>query len=268
MRKVISWPSAVSIAGSDSGGGAGLQADLRTFAALRVHGLSVLTAVTAQNPDRVIGIQPVSSALIRKQLEAVFESFRPLSVKTGMLFSAEAVRVVADFLGRTKQRPFVIVDPVMVSTSGTRLLKRTGERMLRERLLAMAGLVTPNLGEAEVLSGLKIGCVQEMCRAARAIYSSHGCAVLVKGGHLQDMRQAVDVFYDGKREMLLTQPFVRNVRTHGTGCTYASAIAAQICHGHSLAVAVRSAKRFVTQAIAGRIQVSGQTVLNPVLGQV
>jgi hydroxymethylpyrimidine/phosphomethylpyrimidine kinase len=238
---------ALTIAGSDSGGGAGIQADLKTFAALGVHGASAIACLTAQNPARVLGIEPCPPEMLRWQLEAVFEELPPAAVKTGMLFSPENIRVVANFL-KDKKLP-VVVDPVLVSTSGAKLLQARALKILTERLFPLATLVTPNLSEAQILSGQKISAVEEMVDAAREIHSRFGCAVLVKGGHLRADRQATDVFFDGKTSLFLSAPFVRGIRTHGTGCVYSAAICAALAQGAKLPEAVQAGKQFVTRAI-------------------
>ncbi len=253
MIKRKQLPVALTIAGSDSGGGAGIQADLKTFAALGVHGASAIACLTAQNPRRVLGVEPCSPKMLRQQIEAVFEELPPAAVKTGMLFSAENVRVVADFF-RNRQSAIgnrqLVVDPVMVSTSGAKLLEPPAIKILQERLLPLATLVTPNLDETEILTGHKPASVEEMRAAARKIHSRFGCAALVKGGHLRNSREAADIFFDGKTELLLTAPFVKGVRTHGTGCTYSAAICAALALGHDLPRAVEIGKNFVTAAIS------------------
>ena len=254
MSWIAKWPVALAIAGSDSGGGAGIQADLKTFTALRIHGASVITCITAQNPRRVLAVEPCSPDMVRQQIEAVFAELRPAAVKTGMLFSAETIRVVVDFFKMEKGLPLV-VDPVMVSTSGAVLLKPSAMKVLRDQLLPLAALVTPNLAEAEILTGHKIASVEDMRRAARAIQIRFGCAVLVKGGHLRGVRDAADIFFDGRTELLLKAPFVKGVSTHGTGCTYSAAIAAALALGHDLPQAVEIGKRHVTAAIARSYQI-------------
>ncbi|MBI2948636.1 MAG: bifunctional hydroxymethylpyrimidine kinase/phosphomethylpyrimidine kinase [Verrucomicrobia bacterium] len=253
-------PVALTIAGSDSGGGAGIQADLKTFAALRVHGTSAITCITAQNPKRVVAIQPCSPRIVRQQIEAVFSELPPRAVKTGMLFSASIIRVVAEFFEGTN-RPPLIVDPVMVATSGKQLMKTSAVAVLRSNLLPLATLVTPNLDEAQILSGLHIKSPEEMRQAARRIRERFGCAALVKGGHLRGCRDAIDIFYNGQTELLLKAPFVRGLPTHGTGCTYSAAIAAYLARGHRLAQAVELAKRYITQAISRSVYIAGHSIL-------
>lgn len=255
------YASALTIGGSDSGGGAGIQADLKTFAALGVHGTSAITCVTAQNPRRVTGIQAIRADMVRRQIEAVFAELPPAAVKTGMLYSAEIIRVVAIFFARGS-RPPLIVDPVMVATSGAVLLKPSAIRILKERLLPLATLVTPNLPEAEILLGRKLRTLEDLHHAAREIHAKFGCAALVKGGHLRNAPAAMDVFYDGRKSCLLTAPFVRGVSTHGTGCTYSAAIAALLTRGHTLLRAAELAKGHVTRAIARSRKAGRHWVLN------
>jgi hydroxymethylpyrimidine/phosphomethylpyrimidine kinase len=253
MSKRKQLPVTLTIAGSDSGGGAGIQADLKTFAALGVHGASAIACLTAQNPRRVLGIEPVSPKMLRRQIAAVFAELNPAAVKTGMLFSAENVRVVATFFRNLKlktQNSKLVVDPVWISTSGARLLEPAAIKILQEKLLPLATLVTPNLDETEILIGRKPASVEKMRESARIIYSRFGCAALVKGGHLRSSREAVDIFFDGKTELLLSAPFVNGLRTHGTGCTYSAAICAALALGHDLPQAVQIGKDFVTAAIS------------------
>jgi hydroxymethylpyrimidine/phosphomethylpyrimidine kinase len=262
MSQNKNMPCAVTVAGSDSGGGAGIQADLKTFAALGVHGATVITCITAQNPRRVLQVQPCSTSIVRSQLEAVFSELKPAAAKTGMLYSAPIIRAVADFFRGQRQTPLV-VDPVMVSTSGARLLKPAALRLLCNELLPLATLITPNLDEAEVLVDRKLTSVEDLRSAARDIHRRFGGAALVKGGHLRGLKDAVDIFYDGRDELLLSAPFVRGVSTHGTGCTYSAALAGCMARGHACSSAVQSAKEFITQAIAGSRLVAKHTVLNP-----
>src|SRR5262245_12768964 len=262
MHKPRPWPVALTIAGSDSGGGAGVQADLKTFAALRVHGTSAVTCLTAQNPRGVRAVQPARPAMLRAQIEAIFDELPPAACKTGMLFNASLIRVVADFFKR-RNRPPLVVDPVMVATSGARLLSSGAEKILRRELLPRAALVTPNLAEAERLLSIRLRSVEDLRRAARTLHERFGCAALVKGGHLRGGREAVDIFFDGRTELLLSAPFVRGVSTHGTGCTFSAAITAGLARGLGLTQAVWRAKEFITQAIARSIRAGRHDVLNP-----
>ncbi len=252
----------LTIAGSDSGGGAGVQADLKTFAALGVHGTSVLTCVTAQNPCAVRAVQACRPALVRAQLEAVFEELPPRAAKTGMLFSRAIICAVAAFW-ENGRRPPLVVDPVMVATSGARLLQPAAVRALLDGLFPRAVLVTPNLDEAEILTGRPLRDVEDLRAAARFIHQRWGCAALVKGGHLRGLREAVDVLFDGRAEWLLRAPRVPGVTTHGTGCTYSAAITAHLARGDRLPEAVAKAKDVVTAALARSYRAGGHDVLNP-----
>jgi hydroxymethylpyrimidine/phosphomethylpyrimidine kinase len=252
--------SALTIAGSDSGGGAGIQADLKTFAALGVHGTSVLTCVTAQNPRVVVEVQPCRPSIICSQLEAVFDQLPPVAAKTGMLFSARTVEIVTNFFKNL--RVPLVVDPVMVSTSGGRLLQSAALRSLKSKLLTIATLVTPNVAEAEALTGRTVRTAEDLRRAAREMHRRFGCATVVKGGHLRGLTEAVDVFYDGNDELVLTAPFVKGIRTHGTGCTYSAAVTAYLACGFPLTKAVAKGKQFITQAIQQSQMVAGHRVLN------
>jgi len=267
MTKRKTLPIALTIAGSDSGGGAGIQADLKTFAALGVHGTSAIACLTAQNPRRVLGVEACSPQMLRQQIEAVFAELPPAAVKTGMLFTAKNIAVVADFFRNAKPKNKnlnLIVDPVMVATSGARLLQPAAEKVLTEKLLPLAALVTPNLDEAEILAAQKIRSPEQMRAAARKIQARFGCAVLLKGGHLKNSREALDIFLDDETELLLTAPFVRGVSTHGTGCTYSAAICAALAHGHALPHAVEIGKDFITAAIFNSYKIGKFFALNQI----
>jgi hydroxymethylpyrimidine/phosphomethylpyrimidine kinase len=225
-----------------------------------VHGASAITCVTAQNPRRVVAIAACPSALVRGQIETVFAELRPAAVKTGMLFSAEIVHTVAGELRRLRPE-WLVVDPVMIASSGRRLLQAAAVKVLREELLPLADLVMPNLDEAEALTGLRVRSVEDMRRAAREMRRRFDCAVLVKGGHLRGAKEAADIFYDGTTELLLAAPFVRGVKTHGTGCTYSAAVTAHLALGRDLPGAVTAGKEYITRAIAGRRRVAGHDVL-------
>jgi len=248
---IKSCPTALTIAGSDSGGQAGIQADLRTFTSLGIHGACVITAVTAQNQKQIRGIQGCSADIVKRQLEAVFEPGPVAAAKTGMLYSATCIRVVARFFREQSPR-FLVVDPVMVSTSGTRLIGVLAEKVLMQELLPMADLVTPNVQEAEVLTGRRLRAPEDLRAAAREIHNRFGCAALVKGGHLRGVNEAADIFYDGTQELLLTAPFIRGLKLHGTGCTYSAAITAWLARGQSLAESVQRGKHYITNAIAAQ----------------
>jgi hydroxymethylpyrimidine/phosphomethylpyrimidine kinase len=261
MSKRLTLPCALTIAGSDSGGGAGIQADLKTFAAFGVHGASALTCVTAQNSSRVSAIQPCRPEIVREQIEAVLEGYVPRAVKTGMLYSAAIILAVSESLELAPHLP-LILDPVMVASSGRRLLQPSALKALREKLLPRATLITPNLDEAALLTKRALRTVEASRAAAREIHEQFGCAVLVKGGHLPNAREAADIFYDGKTELLLTAPFIKGLRTHGTGCTYSAAITAGLALGLSLPAAVERGKNFITQAIAQSYLVNGHSILH------
>lgn len=257
-------PVALTIAGSDSGGGAGIQADLKTFAAFGVHGTSAIACLTAQNPRRVLLVAPCSPRLLRRQIEAVFEELPPRAVKTGMLGSAANLRVVADFFrARLARSPVaLVVDPVMVSTSGTVLLPPAARKLMASQLLPLATLITPNLDEVAVLLGQRPRSSDEMRAAARKLQYRYGCAVLVKGGHLKGAT-AGDIFFDGRLELELSAPRISGVRTHGTGCTYSAAICAALALRRDLPAAVRMGKQFITAAIAGSYRVGRHFALGP-----
>ena len=254
-------PVALTIAGSDSGGGAGIQADLKTFAAMGVHGTCAITCVTAQNPRRVWGIQACRPGMVRRQIEAVFTELRPRAVKTGMLYSAAIIRAVARALHARGRIPLV-VDPVMVSTSGAPLIRPAAVAALKQVLFPIATLITPNLREARALLGRELRSVEDLRRAARDLQDRFGCAVLVKGGHLGQSQEAADVLRAGGDEWLLTAPRIRHVHTHGTGCTFSAAIAAGLALRLPLLEAVTRAKRLVTVAIAESRRVGQHSVLS------
>jgi len=245
MRKT---PLALTIAGSDSGGGAGISADLRTFALAGVRGATVITCLTAQNRKAVSRLEPVPPSMIRAQLNAIFAETRPAAAKTGMLYSSLIIREVVRFLRDVPPLPLV-VDPVMISTSGRRLLQTGALKVLERELLPLAALVTPNRAEAEVLTGRKIETPEDARAAARRLHGMFGCAALVKGGHLPGTREAVDILFDGRDEWMFSAPRARNVRLHGTGCVYSAAIAAALAQGRSLLASVAFGKQFVTDTI-------------------
>ncbi|RMH11092.1 MAG: bifunctional hydroxymethylpyrimidine kinase/phosphomethylpyrimidine kinase [Gemmatimonadetes bacterium] len=241
-------PIALTIAGSDSGGGAGIQADLAAFRAFGVFGTTALTAVTAQNTLGVTAVQAVRPDVVRAQIDAVFADLPPRAVKTGMLADAAVARAVADALD-AHAPPLLVVDPVMVATSGARLLEPAAEAVLAERLLPRAALVTPNLAEAEALLGEPVRDVGAMERAARALVELGAGAALVKGGHLEGARVVDVLFADGVVERL-ERARVPTRHTHGTGCTLSAAIAAALALGDPLRKAVERALDYTARAIA------------------
>ena len=240
-------PIALTIAGSDSGGGAGIQADLKTFSALGAYGASVLTAITAQNTLGVTAVFELPTDVIVAQIDAVVTDSRPDAYKTGMIASTEIIGAVAERL-REYRVERLVVDPVMVAKGGHPLLRPDAVAALRTELLPLALVATPNLPEAEVLLERKIESLEAMRAAARELVEGCGArAVVVKGGHLEG--PAVDVFYDGRELRELESERIETRNTHGTGCTFASAIAAYLARGASLSEAVGQAKRYVTEAI-------------------
>jgi hydroxymethylpyrimidine/phosphomethylpyrimidine kinase len=246
-RPVTGLPRALTIAGSDSGGGAGIQADLKTFFALGCHGMSALTAITAQNTTGVTGIHTVPPNFVAAQIDAVATDIGVDAAKTGMLATAEIIEAVAGALrGHGINR--LVVDPVFVSKGGDSLLMPDAVAALRTHMLPLAEIVTPNLHEAGGLLGGRIETIDEMKEAARSLRSLGPRAVLVKGGHLSGER-AVDVMFDGTDMIEIDGPRFDTTDTHGTGCTLAAAIAARLAHGDKLEPAVRFAKRFVGNAI-------------------
>ncbi|HEX9241909.1 MAG TPA: bifunctional hydroxymethylpyrimidine kinase/phosphomethylpyrimidine kinase [Anaeromyxobacter sp.] len=236
----------LTVAGSDSGGGAGIQADLRTFAAHRVHGTSALTAVTAQNSVGVTAWTALDPAMVIAQIEAVASDMPLAAVKTGMLASAAIIRVVADTVSRLRLAPLV-VDPVMVAKSGDRLLDDAAERAYVEALFPHATLVTPNLHEATALLGRPVADLEAMRQAARDLRARGPRAVLVKGGALAG--DPIDVFFDGQRLVELPGPRVNTPNVHGAGCTLSAAIAARLALGAELLDAVRGAKEYLTEGL-------------------
>ena len=242
----MSIPKALTIAGSDSGGGAGIQADLKTFSAYRVFGLSVITAVTAQNSVGVQGVENLAPAFVARQLRSVLEDFGVDAAKCGMLSVAPIIEAVAGVLA---EHPIdkLVVDPVMVAKSGDSLLQPDAVEALIRHILPLALVVTPNLPEAEVLSGMTVANREEMEEAARRIGKLGARHVLVKGGHLKG--DAVDILWNGREVTAFQVPRVESSNTHGTGCTFSAAIVAGLAQGRPLGEAVRDAKAYVTRAI-------------------
>jgi hydroxymethylpyrimidine/phosphomethylpyrimidine kinase len=237
---------ALTIAGSDSGGGAGIQADLKTFAALRVYGMSAITAITAQNTCGVTAVQGIDPEVVAAQIRAVASDIGIHAAKTGMLFSSAIIRAVVAAVKATGPYPLV-VDPVMVATSGDRLLQPEAEASLRQELIPLATVVTPNLAETAVLVGRKVHSLEEMQAAAERIVADGARAVVVKGGHA--ITKATDVFYDGITMELLASEVVDTHNTHGTGCTFSAAICALLAREVPLREAVRRAKTYITEAL-------------------
>ncbi|GAB3353351.1 bifunctional hydroxymethylpyrimidine kinase/phosphomethylpyrimidine kinase [Lysobacter tyrosinilyticus] len=241
-------PCALTIAGSDSGGGAGIQADLKTFAAHRVHGLSAIAALTAQHTRGVTAIEVPSTAFLRAQIDACFDDFQIAAVKLGMLAEARVIHAVADALEWHKPA-HILLDPVMVATSGARLLEPDALDALRNRLLPLATLITPNLPEAELLLGTSIPDQQGMHDACARLLRMGAHAVLLKGGHLPETTDVVDLLADESSIHVFRHPRLQ-LEAHGTGCTLASAVAANLCLGLPLAEACRRAGDYVHAALS------------------
>ncbi|MDI3482025.1 MAG: hydroxymethylpyrimidine/phosphomethylpyrimidine kinase [Tepidanaerobacteraceae bacterium] len=237
---------ALTIAGSDSGGGAGIQADLKTFSAHGVFGMSVITSITAQNTVGVLGIEDVSPNMVALQMKAVFEDLYPDAVKIGMVSSEAIIAAVAEGLECYKPA-HVVLDPVMISKSGSPLLKPEAVEALKKKLIPLSMVVTPNLMEARELSGVEIKDKKDMREAARKIFALGAGAVIVKGGHLTG--DAADILYDGKDFYELASERIHTENTHGTGCTFSSAIAANLALGYNLVDSAKKAKEYITGAI-------------------
>ena len=242
--------TALSIAGSDSSGGAGIQADIKTMSAHGVFAMTAVTALTAQNTTGVTDILEVTPAFLRAQLDAVFTDIFPDAVKIGMVSSAALIRVIAQTLRRYEAR-HIVVDPVMVATSGSRLLREDAVDALKQELLPLAQVVTPNIPEAEILSGMPIRSPEDMQAAARAISEQYRCAVLCKGGH--DLNDANDLLWKDGAGHWFRGTRIDNPNTHGTGCTLSSAIASNLAKGLPLEEAVARAKDYISGALAAML---------------
>lgn len=242
--------TALSIAGSDSGGGAGIQADIKTMTMNGVYAMTAVTALTAQNTTGITGILEVTCEFLEKQMEAVFEDIRPDAVKIGMVSSSDLIRTIAVQLRKYKAEN-IVVDPVMAATSGSRLISEDAIETLKEELLPLAYLVTPNIPEAEILSGHKIESREDMFFAAGKISEAYHCNVLLKGGH--SLGDADDLLYADKKAEWVRGKRIANPNTHGTGCTLSSAIAAGLAKGSSLREAVESAKKYISGALAAQL---------------
>jgi hydroxymethylpyrimidine/phosphomethylpyrimidine kinase len=242
--------TALTIAGSDSGGGAGIQADIKTMMANGVYAMSAVTALTAQNTRGVTGIMEVTPDFLALQLDAVFSDIYPDAVKTGMVSSCELIRIIAKKLKEYKAKN-IVVDPVMVATSGAKLISDDAIETLKEELLPLADIITPNIPETEVLSGMKIKDEEDMIKTAKAIYESFGCRVLCKGGH--QINDANDLLYRDGGYVWFKGKRIDNPNTHGTGCTLSSAIASNLAKGETMDDAVKHAKDYISQALAAML---------------
>ena len=242
--------TALTIAGSDCSGGAGIQADLKTMTMNGVYAMSAITALTAQNTTGVRAIQESSPEFLKQQLDAIFEDIYPNAVKIGMVSSCELIRVIADRL-RYYDAKNVVVDPVMVATSGSALMKTDAVQTLVEELFPLSALVTPNVPEAEVLSSLTIETKEDMMTAAKQIGNNYHCAVLLKGGH--SINDANDLLYANDELIWFEGNRINNPNTHGTGCTLSSAIAANLAKGFTLAESVQRAKNYISDALSAQL---------------
>ena len=261
MGKQSSWrsdsvatvPVALTVAGSDCSAGAGIQADLKTFTALGVYGLTAVTCIVAEVPGKVSRIEPVTARMVREQIEVLLKNFRVGAIKTGLLCSAEIVCAVAQAIQDGEKKaarsiPFV-VDPVMIATSGDNLLEPAAIDAYKNELFPLATLITPNLDEAALLLETTIKDREQMENAAKTLAKKYRASILLKGGHLRG-HNAIDLLFHNGELIEFSVPFVRGVETHGTGCTYSAAITAGLASGFSLEQAIKRAKKFVTESIA------------------
>lgn len=242
--------TALTIAGSDSSGGAGIQADIKTMTANGVYAMSAITALTAQNTTGVTGIMEVEPDFLALQLEAVFTDIYPDAVKTGMVSSGELIRTIVEKLKKFDAKN-IVVDPVMVTTSGAKLISDDAIEVLKSELLPLAAVITPNIPEAEVLSGMTISNEEDMIAAAKAVYEQYGCSVLCKGGH--QINDANDLLYREGGYVWFKGKRIDNPNTHGTGCTLSSAIASNLAKGQVLDEAVEQAKKYISGALAAML---------------
>ena len=253
QRSIHSPPITLTIAGSDSSAGAGIQADLKTFSALGVYGLTAVTCIVAEVPGKVSRIEPVTARMVGEQIKVLLKNFRVGAIKTGLLCSAEIVRAVAKAIQDSKKKtaisiPFV-VDPVMIATSGDNLLEPEAVESYKNKVFPLATLITPNLEEAALLLETTITDRKQMENATKALAKKYRVSILLKGGHLLD-DNAIDLLFHRDKLTEFSAPFVRGVETHGTGCTYSAAITAGLASGLSLEQAINRAKKFVTESIA------------------
>lgn len=242
--------TSLTIAGSDSSGGAGIQADIKTMTANGVFAMSAVTALTAQNTMGVSAVMTVTPQFLAQQIDAVFEDIRPDSVKIGMVASSELIETIAERLSYYRAEN-IVVDPVMVSTSGSRLIDENAVETLKNRLLPLAAVVTPNIPEAEVLSGMEIRGEGDMLKAAEAISGRYGCAVLCKGGH--SINDANDLLYSKSGCKWFYGKRINNPNTHGTGCTLSSAIASNLAKGCDMEQSVERAKEYISGALGAML---------------
>ena len=255
-------PIALTIAGSDSSAGAGIQADLKTLSALGVYGLTAVTCIVAEIPGKVSRLEPANTGIVREQIEVLVRNFPIGAMKTGLLCSTAIISAVAEAIGKTyrtrRRRIPLVIDPVMIATSGDRLLEPAAIDAYRDQLFPFATLITPNLDEAGLLLETKIKTRKAMEEAAEALANQYCVSILLKGGHLQG-DDAIDLLFHKGKLRTFSAPFARGVATHGTGCTYSAAITAGLASGLSLEHAVQRAKKFVTQSIARHFKWKSKT---------
>jgi hydroxymethylpyrimidine/phosphomethylpyrimidine kinase len=260
----VKLPVAMTVAGSDSGGGAGIQADLKTFAVLGVHGTSAITAITAQNTQGVTEILELPTSLVREQIDVVVRDIGVQAAKTGMLSSAAIIATVAEAM-RSHRIRNLVVDPVMVAKGGARLLRDDAVVVLRKQLVPLAAVITPNLPEAAVLLGRRVESLNDRRQAARDLVGLGARAAVVKGGHADS--DATDVFFDGTRMVELEGERIATANTHGSGCAFSAAITAGLARGAPPFDAVREAKTFITEAIRNSLELGhGHGPVNPAFG--
>lgn len=250
--ETINMKTALSIAGSDCSGGAGIQADIKTFSAHGVFGMSVIVSVVAENTSRVISVENISSEVIKNQIDAIFEDIHVDAVKVGMLSSNECMKAVAEKL-REYRPEFTVIDPVMVAKGGHSLMQPQALETLKTEIIPLAYLLTPNIPEAETITGVNIKSFEEMKNTAKIIHALGAKNVMIKGGHLTG--DAVDLLYDGNEFYTFACERINTKNTHGTGCTFSSAIAANLANGLTLVKAVEKAKRYVTMAIQNSLEI-------------
>lgn len=249
----------LSIAGSDCSGGAGIQADLKTFAAHGVFGMSVITSVVAENTFRMSGYQDINPDIIEKQIDDVFNDITPDAVKIGMLSCSDVMNTVSKKIMEWRPRN-IVIDPVMYCKNGCRLMSRNAIGTLMSVIIPMADIVTPNISEAEEISGTKICCIDDARKAAACILKACGCrTVVIKGGHYEnneeEKNKAIDLFYDGSKFLEFTDDRIDTKNTHGTGCTFSSAIASNLALGYSITESIRKAKYYISNAIANDLEI-------------
>ncbi len=261
QNRCVAIPIALTIAGSDSSAGAGIQADLKTFSALDVYGLSAVTCVVAEIPGKVSRIEPISVEMVREQIEVLAKSFPIAAMKTGLLYSSGIISAVAQTIVDLKREIPLVVDPVITATGGDSLLEPDAIETYQRELLSIASLITPNLDEAAQLLGEKIHDMEAMKRAGKELERKFKTAILLKGGHLRG-DEAVDLLFADGQVVEFAAPFVRDVATHGTGCTYSAAITAGLAAGMPLPDSIARAKKFVTASIANRLRWKSNTGQN------